>query len=69
MGEQNRSYTVVFFHKKYEKNVPIINNDVEHARKIEDGVSSLQLFSCNHKADSRVICTTCFFGHIKSQKS
>ena len=26
-------------------------------------------FPANHKADSRVICTTCVFGHIKSQKS
>ena len=44
----------MFFKKIYVKNVPIINNDREHTRKIEDGVSSLQLFSCNHEAESTI---------------
>ena len=46
--------------KKFEKNIPIINNGGEHTRKIEGGVSLLQLFSCNHKADSRITCSICF---------
>ena len=37
-----------------------MNNDGEHTRKIEDGVSFLQLFSCNQKADSRITYTTFF---------
>ena len=52
--------TRFFFSKKCEKNVPIIKNDAKHTRTIEDGVASLQLFSCHHKADSRIICITCF---------
>ena len=30
------------------------DNGGKHARKIEDGVSSLQLFSCNHEADIKI---------------
>ena len=44
----------VNFHRKYEKNVPIIINDGEHTWRIEDEVSLLQLFSCNHEDDSRI---------------
>ena len=44
----------VNFHGKYEKNVPIIINDGEHTWRIEDEVSLLQLFSCNHEDDSRI---------------
>ena len=36
--KQNRSYTLVCFLKKCEKNVTAINAG-EHARRIEDGVS------------------------------
>ena len=35
------------FPQKYEKSIPIINNDAERTRKMEDGISSMQLFSCN----------------------
>lgn len=58
--KQNRSYPLACFVKKFEKNVPIINNDGEHAKKIEGGVSSLQLFSCNHEADIRIALTANF---------
>ena len=56
MGKQEKSYSLVCLAQKIEKNVPIIfiNNDGEHTRKTEDGVSSLQLFSCNRKADSKI---------------
>ena len=42
------------FRKKYEKNVHIINIDGEHTMKIENGAFSLQVFSSNQKADSRI---------------
>ena len=42
------------FLKKYEKKVLIIHNDGEHTLKIVGGASSLQLFSCNHKANNRI---------------
>ena len=34
--------------------IPIINNDREHTRKIEDGVSLLQLLSFSGGADSKI---------------
>ena len=46
--------TTLFSSKNMKKNIPLINNDGEHAREFEDGGSSLQLFSCNDKADSRI---------------
>ena len=43
------------FLKIYEKNVPIFINVGEYTWRIEDGVSPLHLFSCNHgEADSRI---------------
>ena len=36
--------TCLFSSKNMKKNVPIINNYGEHTRKVEDGVSSLQMF-------------------------
>ena len=43
------------FLKIYEKNVPIVINVGEYTWRIEDGVSPLHLFSCNHgEADSRI---------------
>ena len=43
------------FLKIYEKNVPIVINIREHTWRTEDGVSSLQLFSCSdEEADSRI---------------
>ena len=43
------------FLKIYEKNIPIVINVREYTWRIEDGVSSLQLFSCNdEEADSRI---------------
>ena len=38
---------------KYEK-IDIINNEGEHMMKTKDGVSSLRMFCCNHKADSSI---------------
>ena len=41
------------------KNVSIIINDDEDAWRIEDGVSPLKLFSCNHEnADDRMALHT-----------
>ena len=38
-----------------KKNVPIVINIGEYTWRIEDGVSPLHLFSCNHEeADSRM---------------
>ena len=38
-----------------KKNVPIVINIREHTWRTEDGVSSLQLFSCSdEEADSRI---------------
>ena len=54
---ENKIYPIhlILFHKKYGKNIPIINNGGEHTWRTGDGVSSLQLwFSCNHEADSRI---------------
>ena len=54
--KQNRSYPLISFSQKiWKKNIN--NNNAEHKRKIANGVSSIQLFSCNHKADSRIACT------------
>lgn len=47
--------TSLFFSKNMKKNIN--NNNAEHKRKIVNGVSSIQLFPCNHKADSRIACT------------
>ena len=45
----------VNFLKIYEKNVPIVINVGEYTWRIEDGVSPLYLFSCNHvEGDSRI---------------
>ena len=45
----------VNFLKMYEKNVPIVINVGEYTWRIEDGVSPLHLFSCNHEeADSKI---------------
>ena len=50
------------FRQKNEKNISIINNDGEHVRQIENGVSSLQLLSCNHADGIRIalIQNTCW---------
>lgn len=42
------------FLKKYERKDSIINNDGEPTRKSEGRVSSLQVFSCSHEADSNI---------------
>lgn len=56
-GGENKIYPIhlIVFHKKYGKNIPIVNSGGEHTWRNEDGVSLLQLwFSCNHEADSRI---------------
>lgn len=53
LGKQDRHYPPVCFPKNIWKNVAVINNDGEHTKKIDDRVS-LQLFSCNREADSKI---------------
>ena len=56
-GEKKTDFIYLFlnFLKKYEKNVSIIINDEKHTWRVEDGVSPLQLFFCNHlEVDSRI---------------
>ena len=52
-GKQDKFYLLVSFCQKIWK-VLIINNYEEHTRKIEDRVSSWQLFSFSRKADSKI---------------
>ena len=55
MLKQNRSCMLVSTQKMKRKNVPIVINDGEHTRRIEDGVLPLQLFCYNHEeADKRI---------------
>ena len=54
MGKTRQILSTCFFSSKNIKNVHIINNDGEHTIKIEDRASSLQLFSYNREADSRI---------------
>ena len=53
MGKTRQFLSTYLFSSKNMVS-PIINNDEGHTRKIEDGVSSLQLFFFNRKADSKI---------------